>query len=129
MASFAATFSLDGNDYPVLSCTYSFAQGMDSKGQPSTDVQGGTIAMQIASSDDTSIASWMIDPGAKKDGSIVFKKADGDGTLKEVKFEEGYCVGYSESFSSTSSMPMTITLNITCKKLSVGDATHEKKWK
>ncbi len=129
MASFAAKFNLDGNEYPVLTCSYSFGQGTDSKGQPSTDVVGGNISVQIAASDDSSIIGWMIDPGGKKDGSIVFKKADGDGTLKEVKFEEGYCVGYTESFSSNSNMPMTISLNISAKKVSVGDATHEKKWK
>jgi hypothetical protein len=129
MASFAAKFNLDGNEFSVLSCTYSFGQGLDSKGQPSTDVVGGTISLQIAASDDSSIIGWMIDPGGKKNGSIVFKKADGDGTLKEVKFEEGYCVGYSESFSANSTMPMTITLNISAKKVSVGDASHEKQWK
>jgi len=129
MASFAAKFNLDGNEFSVLSCSYSFGQGLDSKGQPSTDVVGGTISLQIAASDDSSIISWMIDPGGKKDGSIVFKKSDGDGTLKEVKFEEGYCVGYSESFNANSTMPMTISLNISAKKVSVGDATHEKTWK
>jgi len=129
MSSFAATFKFDGNEFSVISCNYSFGQGLDSKGQPSTDVVGGTISLQIAASDDSSIIGWMIDPSGKKDGSIVFKRADQDSTLKEVKFEEGYCVGYSESFNANSSMPMTITLNISAKKVSVGDASHEKKWK
>jgi hypothetical protein len=128
MSSFAAIFNLDGNEFSVLTCNYSFGQGLDSKGQPTTDVVGGTIALQIAASEDSSIIGWMIDPSSKKDGSIVFKKADGGATLKEVKFEEGYCVGYSESFNSSSTLPMTITLNITAKKVSVGDASHEKVW-
>ncbi|MFI5193409.1 MAG: type VI secretion system tube protein TssD [Chitinophagales bacterium] len=38
-------------------------------------------------------------------------------------------MGYSESFNANSTMPMTITLNISAKKVSVGDASHEKQWK
>jgi type VI secretion system TssD-like protein len=71
---------------------------------------------------------WMIDPYAKKNGSVVFKKIDQDSTLKEVKFEDAYCVGYSESFSANSASAMTLTLNISARKITVGDATHEKKW-
>jgi hypothetical protein len=72
----------------------------------------------------------MVDPSGKKNGSIVFMGSDsGGGALKEVKFEEGFCVGYSESFNASSSLPMTISLNISAKKVSVGDASHEKEWK
>ncbi|HEX4852074.1 MAG TPA: type VI secretion system tube protein TssD [Puia sp.] len=129
MSSFAAKFKLDGNEFSVLSCSYAFGQGVDAKGQPTTEVQGGNISLQIAASDDSSIIGWMIDPNGKKNGSIVFQRSDQDSTLKEVKFEEGYCVGYSETFNANSTMPMTISLNITAKKISVGDASLEKKWK
>jgi len=129
MGAFNATFKLDGNEFSVLSCNYSFGQGLDSKGQPSTDVQGGTISMQITASDDSSIIGWMIDPSGKKNGSIVFDKSDGGGVLKEVKFEDGICVGYTEAFNASSALPMTISLNISAKKVSIGDATHEKQWK
>lgn len=128
MAAYSATFSLDGTDFSVLSCNYSFGQGINDVGQPSTDVKGGTISLQVAASDDNSIIGWMIDPTGKKDGSIKFEKSDGGGTLKEVKFEGGICVGYSESFNSTNALPMTISLNITAQKVSVGDASLEKKW-
>ncbi len=127
-SSFDATFKLDGNEYPVISCSYSFGQGTDTKGQPATDVRGGNISLQVAASDDSSLIGWMIDPNGKKSGSIVFKRSDQDSTLKEVKFEDGFCVGYTESFNANSTLPMTISLNISAKKVSVGDATHEKNW-
>jgi hypothetical protein len=129
MSSYSASFEIDGNKFQVITCNYSFGQSMDAKGQPSSDILGGSISLQIAANDDSSIIGWMIDPNGKKNGSIVFKRSDQDSTLKEVKFEEGFCVGYSESFTANAQMPMTITLNITAKKISVGDATLEKKWK
>ncbi|HEY2649465.1 MAG TPA: type VI secretion system tube protein TssD [Puia sp.] len=130
MPALSAKFKLDGNEFPVLSCSYSFGQGVNAQGQPSTDVQGGTISLQIAASDDSSIINWMVDPSGKKDGSIAFMGSDNSGgVLKEVKFEQGFCVGYSESFNASSSMPMTVSLNISAKKISVGDASLEKAWK
>jgi hypothetical protein len=130
MPALSAKFKMDGNEFSVLSCSYSFGQGINTQGQPSTDVVGGTISLQIAASDDTSIINWMVDPGGKKNGSIAFMDSDTNkGVLKEVKFEDGYCVGYSESFNASSSLPMTISLNISAKKVSVGDASHEKTWK
>jgi hypothetical protein len=130
MPALSAKFKLDDSEFSVLSCSYSFGQGINAQGQPSTDVQGGTISLQIAASDDSSIINWMVDPKGKKNGSIAFMGTDsGDGILKEVKFEEGFCVGYSESFNSNSSLPMTISLNISAKKVSIGDASHEKPWK
>ena len=128
MPSFKATFKLDGNEFDVISCVYSFGQSTDEKGRPASDVQGGNISLQISVDDDSSIMGWMIDPYSKKSGSIVFNKTDQDSTLKEVKFEDGYCVGYSESFNANSASAMTVTLNISARKISVGDATHEKKW-
>ena len=127
MPSFKATFKLDGNEYDVISCVYSFGQATDEKGRPASDVQGGNISVQY-SEDGTGVLGWMIDPYAKKNGSIVFNKTDQDSTLKEVKFEDGYCVGYSESFNANSASAMTATVNISARKISVGDATHEKKW-
>jgi hypothetical protein len=128
MSSFAATFKLDGNEYDVISSVYSFGQATDEKGRPASDVQGGSISVQIAVPEDSSLAGWMIDPYSKKSGSIIFKKIDQDSTMKEVKFEDGYCVGYSESFSANSSTPMTASLNISARKITVGDASLEKKW-
>jgi Hemolysin coregulated protein Hcp (TssD) len=127
MPSFKATFKLDGNEYDVISCVYSFGQATDEKGRPASDVQGGNISVQY-SEDGTGVLGWMIDPYAKKNGSIVFNKTDQDSTLKEVKFEDGYCVGYSESFNANSASAMIATVNISARKISVGDATLEKKW-
>lgn len=109
----------------MLSCNFSFGQATDDKGRPASNVQGGSIFVQIVTSDDTSLLGWMIDPHKKTNGSIVFKKIDEDSTLKEVKFEDAYCVGYSESFNSTSASAMTVSLNISARKIEISGVAHE----
>ena len=126
--SFKATFKFDGgNDdgYDVLSCNYSFNQAVDQKGQVASIVRGGNISVQVEASDDDSIVEWMIDPFKKVNGSITFMKLDQDSTMKEVSFEDGYCVQYSEVFNSSNNSPMLLSLTISAKKITVGTATHE----
>ncbi len=128
MSSFKATFKVSGKEYDVLSCSYSFGQVVDDKGKPASDVHGGSISLQIVADDDDGLVGWMIDPYKTTNGSITFMRIDQDSSLKEVKFEDGYCVGYSESFNANSSMPMTASLKISARKLTVGGASHEAKW-
>ena len=128
MSSFSAQFQVDGQEFEVMSCNYSFGQATDEKGRPASNVQSGNIFVQIVASDDDSMMGWMVDPYKKTSGSIVFKRIDQDSTFKEVKFEDGYLVGMSESFSSTNSSPMTLSLNISARKITVGGASHESQW-
>lgn len=125
MSSFNATLKVEGGEYDVLSCNFSFGQATDDKGRPASNVKGGSLFVQIVTSDDTALLGWMIDPHKKTSGSIVFKKVDEDSTLKEVKFEDAYCVGYSESFNSTSASAMTVSLNISARKIDVSGVAHE----
>ncbi len=123
--SFNATLKVEGGEYDVLSCNFSFGQATDDKGAPASGVKGGSIFVQITTSDDTALLGWMIDPHKKTSGSIVFKKVDEDATLKEVKFEDAYCVGYSESFNSTSASAMTVSINISARKIDISGVAHE----
>ena len=128
MSSFSATLKVDDQEYDVMSCNYSFGQSTDEKGRPASNVQGGNVFVQIAANDQDSLMGWMIDPHKKTNGTITFKRIDQDSTFKEVQFEDGYCVGYSESFNSTNSSAMTLSLNISARKITVGSATHESVW-
>lgn len=128
MSSFSALFKVDGQEYDVMNCNYSFGQSTDEKGRPASNVQGGNIFVQISASDDDGLMGWMVDPYKKTNGTITFKRIDQDSTFKEIQFEDGYCVGYSEGFSSTNSSAMTVSLNISARKITVGNATHESTW-
>jgi hypothetical protein len=125
MSSFKAKFEFEGTEFDVLSCNYSFGQATDEAGRPASDVKSGSIFLQITASDDEKIIGWMIDPYKKANGKVTFFRTDQDSKLKEISFEDAHCVGYSESFSSTSATAMTISLNISTRKLTVGNASHE----
>lgn len=128
MSSFKATLKVNGKEFDVLAVNYSFNQKTDEQGRPASDVRKGNITVSIVGSDDDSTLGWMIDPYKKTNGSIVFEKIDQASTLKELKFEDAYCVGFTENFSSVDNEPLTITLTISARKVTLGSGTHEGKW-
>lgn len=129
MSSFNAILKFKEKEYEVLSCSYVFSRAMDSDGRPASGVQAGEISLQVVVGDDDGLLGWMVDPYRMEEGTITFMRTDQDSSLKEVKFEDAYCSAYSESFNNGDSMPMTASLAISARKLSVGGVSHEIVWR
>jgi UDP-N-acetylmuramyl pentapeptide synthase len=80
---------------------------------------------------------WMVAPDMKKSGEIKLIDATGQ-TLKEIKFEDAYCVGYTEEYEAFSGGKagggVSIkegakeTLTLSCRVISVGGESHENSW-
>ena len=127
--SFNANVSIDGGpEVRVLHCSYALTRDVDSTGRPSSMIRGGTINLEVESTEDNSLFSWMIDQYATKNGKITFMKRDSKTKMKEVSWENGYIVQYSESLDAIGENPMTIHFVISAQKIQVQDATHENPW-
>ena len=99
--SFKATLKIGSKEFDVISCSYALHREVDGKGRPASVVYGGTIDLGIESTDDTSIIEAMVNNQHKPlDGTITFKKSDEDAKMKELSFEKGYVVKFSESFDT-----------------------------
>jgi hypothetical protein len=127
--SFKAKLELGGKKFDVLHCSYSFRRDVDAKGRPSSSVYGGTVQMEVESTEDTSVLESMINNVYKPHkGTVTFQKRDQDSKMKELTFEDGYIVQYSEALDAVGSNPMTINFVISARKLTIGNATHENEW-
>lgn len=127
--SFKATLSIDGGEETrLLHCSYALQRDFDSTGRPSSMVHGGTIDFTIESTDDNSLFEWMVDQFSHKKGKATFFKRDSNTKMKEVSFEDGYIVKYSEAIDAIGESPMVINFTVSAKKISVAGATHENPW-
>ena len=127
--SFKAKLTIGGKSFDVLHCSYSFRRDVDNKGRPSSGVYGGSVQLEIESTDDTSVLESMINNVYKAfSGTVTFQKRDEDAKMKELSFEDGYIVQYSEALDSIGSNPMTINFVISARKIKVGNAQHENEW-
>ncbi|HMG09387.1 MAG TPA: type VI secretion system tube protein TssD [Mucilaginibacter sp.] len=127
--AFKARLNFSGKDYDVLTCSYALNRDVDSKGRPSSGIYGGTIDIEIESTEDTSIIESMVNNQYKPiAGTLLIKKSDEDAKMKEVTFEDGYIVKYSEGIDITGSAPMSLKFVISARKLKLGSAEHVNDW-
>lgn len=126
--SFKATFKVDGDEYRVLSCSYSLHQDIDNTGRPSSITRGGVVNLVIESTDSTKLFEWACDSYLKKDGTITFNKRDEDSKMKELEIGEAYMVSFEESFDDSGSGAMIQSLSLSAKNIKLGEGEHENEW-
>lgn len=125
----AAKLKLDGSDteYEVVQISYSIHQPKDFKtGKPSAEVNKGSINMTVEAGEGNELVDWAVDNHGKKNGTVTFAKFNEEGTLRELKFEDAYLTGFSESMSGTGKLNTTI--EVSTRVLNIGDAKIESKW-
>jgi Hemolysin coregulated protein Hcp (TssD) len=125
----AAKLKIDGSDieFEVLQMSYSIHQPKDFKtGKPTSEVNSGSINMSVNAGSDTIFVNWAIDSYGKKSGSITVSKFEEEGTMREIKFEDGYLTEFSETVGGNGTL--TTSMGITCKKLDINGEVIEKKW-
>jgi len=126
--AFKAILDIDGNEMRVLHCNYALQQDIDATGRPSSEVRGGTIHLEVESTEATDQFEWMTDSYKLKSGTIKFYKRDEEASLKELKFTDAYLVAYSESFDAVGSNPMSESFTLSAKKIEMGNGAHENPW-
>ena len=127
--SFKATLKIGSTEFDVISCNYALHREVDVKGRPASVVYGGTINLSIESTEDTSLIETMVNNQHKTlDGTITWKKTDEDAKLKELSFEKGYVVAYSETFSTGGGDAFLVNFTVSAQKLKIGSAEHVNDW-
>lgn len=111
------TLTINSKQYDILYLCYKFQRDIDAKGRPWGVYYGGSILVQVESTNDISSFQQMIDKKTTPvAGSIeVFS---GDGTcMRRIDFEKAYVVSLSEEMYGKSSSPMITTIGISPMRL------------
>lgn len=126
--AFRASLKFEGQEYDVLECNYSFRRDIDLKGRPSSNVYGGNIYVQIEATEDTKIISQMVNQFKPCGGTITFNKGDEDAKMKEVTWENGYVIKYTEALDVIGRDPMKIDFVVSAEKIKVEGTEVDHKW-
>lgn len=127
--AFNAKIQLGSKEYDVLQCSFSLNRDVDAKGRPSSGVYGGTIHVEIESTEDTSVIESMVNSQFKPfSGKIVIKKTDEDAKMKELTFTDSYIIQYNEGINVVGNHPMTLSFVISARTLKLGNAEHVNDW-
>jgi hypothetical protein len=126
--SFLSTLHIDGEEYNVLEFNIDFKQEKDTTGKPIGDAKGGAIKVIVEATQNSTFLSWMLNSNLTKDGKIIFYRRDALSKMKELDFKKAFCINYQEQFTSTTDIPMKITLELIAKELTFGDAKFSNNW-
>ncbi len=127
--AFKAELKIGSHKFDVIGCDYTMHREVDIKGRPASVVYGGTVNITVESTDDTSIIEAMVNNQHKPlDGTITFKKSDEDSKMKELSFEKGYVVRFTENFTTGGSEPMLISFTVSAQTIKIGGAEHKNDW-
>lgn len=126
--AFRANLKFEGKDYDVLDCNYSFRRDVDLKGRPSSNVYGGNIYISVEATEDTTILAQMVNQFKQCGGTITFNKGDEDAKMKEVVWENGYVIKYTESLDVVGREPMRIDFVVSAEKVKVEGAEVDQRW-
>jgi len=130
-----AQFIVDGSEDEIIAVSYSFDQNIDNIGQPAGEVRGGQITVTLGTTGTADRFGWMVASDMKKSGEIKYTDATGQ-TLKTVKFEDAYCIGYTEDYEAFAggSAGVSIkegakeTLILSCRMIDMEGESHENSW-
>lgn len=126
--AFRTNLKFEGKDFDVLHCNYSFHRDVDLKGRPSSNVYGGSIVIEVESTDDTTIIAQMVNQFKPNSGVITFYKGDEDAKMKELSWENGYVIKYTEALDVVGREPMKIRFEISAQKMKMEGAEVEQRW-
>lgn len=126
--SFLSKLNIDGEEYNVLDFNINFRQEIDTASKPVGSAKGGIIKMTIEATHNSLFLSWMLNGDLTKDGKIIFYRRDALSKMKELSFVKAFCINYHEQFTSTTEIPMKITMELVAKELTFGDAKFYNNW-
>ena len=126
--SFKAKFKAGNIEQNILNCSYYLMQEIDATGRPASIIKGGLIQVTVEGNASTELFEWMCNSFERKDGSVIFLKRDSDATLKELKFNEGYLVSFTEAFSSTTGEPLSVSFSISAREIKMGNNSISWDW-
>ena len=126
--SFLAKLMVDGQVFNILQCNYRFKQNIDAIGQPVSITMGGQMHLTIESMRGNTFYDWMISPTMMKSGSIVFYRRDTMSKLKELVFNDAYCIEYNERYNHEGEYPMQIDIELSAKEFILDESAFKNNW-
>ncbi len=130
MSSFRGILTLDGQDFPLVQCSYEFNQATSERGRVTAKVRSGLLVLHLDVPDGDQLLAWALDPHKKLSGSVLFHQTDRPVVREELTFEDGFCVSYAEVFQvgAAPEGAYRCTLHISAARLMLGAAEKNNNW-
>lgn len=124
-ANLSVYLYIDGQEYEVEQFKIGFTQATDNKGEPQAETRGGQLMIALTQTVPENIYGWMLKPGQRKDGEIMFKSRSSSSPLR-IQFFNTACVSFNRQVNSSGGLQTNLVLSP--ERLLLNDVEHENFW-
>lgn len=130
MSSFRGLLQLANQEFILAECTYAFDQAVSERGRVTAKVRSGLLVLRLDVPANDTLLDWANDPAKKLSGTIIFHRPDEPLAGETLRFEDGFCVAYEETFQAgaTPEGAYHCTLHISAASLVMGTVTKDNTW-
>jgi hypothetical protein len=136
MAQTPVTLFVDGfKEREVQAFSYSFNQAVDKENQPSGIPRGGQLKITVKAhnSGTPELMHWMLVQDMKKKGKLqIMQSNDVKTKMKDIEFEDAYCVDYKEEWLDDikgGNIAHIEVIILSCKMIKNQQVSFENEWK
>ena len=127
--SFNVQLIVQDEIFRVRQFNWSFSQETDELGRADSNVQGGSIEIEIEAQPNAVLHFWAANHTKRFDGVVTVSEDDRATVRDRLEFFDTYCVMLSKHFqdaSATESMTMRLTLS--ANKLRFAEVEIDNRW-
>lgn len=115
------------DSYELESCSFNFSQGVDTNGNPQTEVRGGTLYLTYSGLPQEDMLRWMLNSTNYENGVIVTCD-DNNEPLEKIHFEQAACVGLEIEYIQKGKAYLQTKITLQARKIKVGETILENRW-
>ncbi|MDI9311870.1 MAG: type VI secretion system tube protein TssD [Limnohabitans sp.] len=110
--SVVAKLFVDNKEYDIKYLKISIYQETDHRNLPVGNPLGGYFDIQVEAGKENIFIDWMLQHNGVKDVKIVIPSRFAGGKSRVIELKDTYCVSYNDTFTSTTSEPMSTTFRL-----------------
>ena len=118
-----------GEEQRILKLNYSVARSTDVSGRVASDPSNALIKLTVEATEDSTILESLLNGKYKPTvGDITFNKSHEEGTLINLKWENGYVIQHEVDFDALNENNMLVSFIVSAEKIEYGGASYEGGW-
>ena len=118
-----------GEDQKVIKLNYTVGRTTDVSGRVASDPSNALIKVTIEATESSRILESLLNGKYKPTvGDITFNKAHEEGTLINLKWENGYVIHHEVDFDALNSDNILISFVVSAEKIEYGGAAYDGFW-
>ncbi|KAB1228886.1 type VI secretion system tube protein TssD [Chryseobacterium viscerum] len=118
-----------GEGQKLLKLNYSVSRSTDISGRVASDPSNALIKVTIEATEKSDVLESLLNSKYKPtSGEITFNKSHEEGTLINLKWENGYVIQHEVDFDAIDSNSMLISFIISAESISYGNSSYDGLW-